>query len=179
MEIKIKPKWFKLSKIFPVVPEPFTLFQLSSLNSITDGQIMSGKFCPVNSNSPRSGPSFELLFYSFSSILSNSAWWCILLFSLFSSVLKTPGFFFQLCSVNSSFPQSAQSYKKPVLFFQLCPVVNTNLKYKEDDFTESIAVNFSQDMCIHTIHFRHEAHTCSPRSFVLRLTLYTPSPQSG
>ena len=55
-------------------------------------------------------------------------------------------------------------------------LVNTNSKYKEDDFTDSIAANFSQDVCIHMIHFRHEAHTCSPHSFVPRLTLYTPQP---
>ena len=35
-------------------------------------------------------------------------------------------------------------------------------KYKEDDFSESNAVAFSQDVCVHKIHFRHEAHTCNP-----------------
>ena len=43
-------------------------------------------------------------------------------------------------------------------------------KYKEDDFSDSNAVAFSQDVCVHKIHFRHEAHTCNPRSFFPRLT---------
>ena len=55
-------------------------------------------------------------------------------------------------------------------------IVNTNSKYKEDDFTGSIAVNFFQDVCTHSIHFRLEAHTCKPGYFVPRLTLYTPQP---
>ena len=39
-------------------------------------------------------------------------------------------------------------------------IVNKNSKYKEDDFADSNAVNYSQDVCI---HFRHEAPTCHPR----------------
>ena len=42
-------------------------------------------------------------------------------------------------------------------------VVNTNSKYKEDDFTDSDAVVYSQDVCI---YFLHEAPTCYPCSFV-------------
>ena len=61
------------------------------------------------------------------------------------------------------------------LFF-LCIFVNTNSKYKEDDFTGSIAVNCFQDVCTHSIHFRLEAHTCKPRSFVSHLPPYTPQP---
>ena len=49
-------------------------------------------------------------------------------------------------------------------------VVNTNSKNKEDDFTDSNAVNFSHDVYI---HFRHEAPTCHPRPST------HPSPQSG
>ena len=30
--------------------------------------------------------------------------------------------------------------------------------------------------CVNTHHFRHEAHTCKPCSFISRLTLYTPQP---
>ena len=48
--------------------------------------------------------------------------------------------------------------------------VNTNSKYKEDNFTDSIAVNYYQDVCTHPIHFRHETHICNPRSS----PLYTP-----
>ena len=36
-------------------------------------------------------------------------------------------------------------------------IVNTNSKYKEDDFTDSIAVAYSQDVFI---YFLHEAPTC-------------------
>jgi hypothetical protein len=36
-------------------------------------------------------------------------------------------------------------------------VVNTNSKYKEDDFTDSNAVAFSQDVFI---HFLHVVPTC-------------------
>ena len=52
-------------------------------------------------------------------------------------------------------------------------VVNTNSKYKEDDFTDSDAVVYSQDVCI---HFRYEAPTCPPRSFVPSSPLYTSQP---
>ena len=54
-------------------------------------------------------------------------------------------------------------------------VVNTNSKYKEDDFTDSDAVDYSQDVCI---CFRHEALTCHPRSFVPPSPLYTSQPGS-
>ena len=63
-----------------------------------------------------------------------------------------------------------------ILSTNLYIFVNTNSKYKEDDFTGSIAIKCFQDVCIHTIHFRHEAHTCKPRSFIPRLTPYTPQP---
>ena len=56
-----------------------------------------------------------------------------------------------------------------------CIVVNTNSKYKEDDFTDSDAVDYSQDVCI---CFRHEALTCHPRSFVPPSPLYTSQPGS-
>ena len=48
--------------------------------------------------------------------------------------------------------------------------VKTNSKYKEDDFSDSNALAFSQDACVHKIHSRHEVHTCNPRSFFPRLT---------
>ena len=52
-------------------------------------------------------------------------------------------------------------------------IVNTNSKYKEDDFTNSNAVAYFQDVFI---HFRHEAPTCHPRSFIPRLTpLHIPA----
>ena len=54
-------------------------------------------------------------------------------------------------------------------------VVNTNSKYKEDDFTNSDAVDYSQDVCI---CYRHEARTCPPRSFVPSSPLYTSQPGS-
>ena len=41
-------------------------------------------------------------------------------------------------------------------------IVKTNSKCKENDFSNSNAVAFSQDVCVHKIHFRHEAHTCNP-----------------
>ena len=54
--------------------------------------------------------------------------------------------------------------------------VNTNSKYKEDDFTDSDAIDYSQDVCI---YFRHEAPTCHPCSFVPPLTpLHIPAWQS-
>ena len=54
--------------------------------------------------------------------------------------------------------------------------VNTNSKYKEDDFTHSDAIDYSQDVCI---YFRHEAPTCNPRSFVPPPSpLYTSQPGS-
>ena len=53
--------------------------------------------------------------------------------------------------------------------------VNTNSKYKEDDFTHSDAIDYSQDVCI---YFRHEAPTCHPRSFVPPSPLYTSQPGS-
>jgi len=48
--------------------------------------------------------------------------------------------------------------------------VKTTSKYKEDDFSDPNAVAFSQDACVHKIHFRREVHTCNPRSFFPRLT---------
>ena len=39
-------------------------------------------------------------------------------------------------------------------------------KYKEDDFTDSNAVDYSQDVCI---YFLHEAPTCHPRSWNFKL----------
>ena len=48
--------------------------------------------------------------------------------------------------------------------------VNTNSKYKEDVFTDSDAVDCSQDVCI---YFLHEAPTCHPRPFVPSSPLYT------
>ena len=51
-------------------------------------------------------------------------------------------------------------------------IVNTNSKHKEDDFTDSIAVNFSQDVCIHTVHVAlAPSFPTSPSTH--------PSPQSG
>ena len=49
-------------------------------------------------------------------------------------------------------------------------IVKTNSKCKENDFSNSNAVAFSQDVCVHKIHFRHEAHTCNP----LRISRLTP-----
>ena len=40
---------------------------------------------------------------------------------------------------------------------RLCTIVNTNSKYNEDDFTDSNAVAYSQDVFI---YFLHEAPTC-------------------
>ena len=54
-----------------------------------------------------------------------------------------------------------------------CTVVNTNSKYKEDDFTDSNAVAFSQDVFI---YFLHEVPTCHPCSFVPSSPLYTSQP---
>ena len=54
-------------------------------------------------------------------------------------------------------------------------VVNTNSKYKEDDFTDSDAIVYSQDVCI---YFLHEAPTCYPRSFDPSSPLYTSQPGS-
>ena len=50
--------------------------------------------------------------------------------------------------------------------------VNTNSKYKEDDFTNSDAVDYSQDVCI---CFRHEVLTCHPRYFVHPSTHPSPA----
>ena len=50
------------------------------------------------------------------------------------------------------------------------PLLTQIRKYKEDDFSDSNAIAFSQDVCVHKIHFRHEAHTCNPRSVFPRLT---------
>ena len=52
-------------------------------------------------------------------------------------------------------------------------LVNTNSKYKEDDFTDSNADDYFQDVCI---YFRHEAPTYNPRSFVPPSPLYTSQP---
>ena len=48
-------------------------------------------------------------------------------------------------------------------------------KYKEDDITNSNAVDYSQDVCI---YFLHEAPTCHPRSFGPPSPLYTSQPGS-
>jgi len=54
-----------------------------------------------------------------------------------------------------------------------CTVVNTNSKYKEDDFTDSNAVAFSQDVFI---YFLHEAPTCQTPLIRSRLTpLHIPA----
>ena len=56
-------------------------------------------------------------------------------------------------------------------------IVNTNSKYKEDDFTDSIAVAYSQDVFI---YFLHEAPTCqTPSHSFPPLPSTHPSPQSG
>ena len=49
----------------------------------------------------------------------------------------------------------------------------SNSKYKEDDFTDSDAIDYSQDVCI---YFHHKAPTCHPRSFVPPSPSTHPSP---
>ena len=56
-------------------------------------------------------------------------------------------------------------------------VVNTNSKYKEDDFTDSNAVAYSQDVFI---YFLHEAPTCQTPLIRSPLTpLHIPAQQSA
>ena len=52
-------------------------------------------------------------------------------------------------------------------------IINTNSKYKEDNFTDSNAVAYSQDVFI---YFLHEAPHVKPRSFVPPSPLYTSQP---
>ena len=55
--------------------------------------------------------------------------------------------------------------------------VNTNSKYKEDDFTDSDAVDYFQDVWIAV---SAGPPTCHPGSFVPPSTpLHIPAPQSG
>ena len=61
--------------------------------------------------------------------------------------------------------------------FELTIIVNTNSKYKEDDFTDSDAVDYSQDVCSIS---GHEAPTC--QTPLIRSPPHPsthPSPQSG
>ena len=56
-------------------------------------------------------------------------------------------------------------------------VVNTNSKYKEDDFTGSIAVNcFKMYVYTQSISSMKYTHVNLAPPYIPRLTLYTPQP---